>query len=215
MTQLIEHGEVRRGRLGVTIQEITPDLARSLNLSATTGALVRDVEAGSPAASAGITRGDVITALNGEAVKDSNMLRNEIAELQPGTEAKLTVIRDGKERVLSARLGELESDGGRRASAVPDGEGSARFGMSVEPLTAERARELRVKARTGVVIGAVEPGSRAARAGLREGDVIEQVDRKPVTSVEELRSALDTGEAPALLLVHRSETAVFVTLDRS
>jgi Do/DeqQ family serine protease len=214
MTQLIEHGEVRRGRLGVTIQSITPDLARSLNLSGTSGALVSDVEEGSPAKSAGLARGDVITAVNGAPVKDSNVLRNEIAELQPGAEARLTVIREGKEQELTARLGELPT-GNRRALGDRSSEGSGSFGMSLESLTAQRARELGVEARAGVVIAGVAPGSRAAEAGLRPGDVIELVDRQAVTSVEQLRDALAAGSGPALLLVHRGETTVFVTLDRA
>jgi Do/DeqQ family serine protease len=213
MTQLIEHGKVRRGRLGVTIQSLTPDLARSMNLSGSTGALVSDVEDGSPAEKAGIKRGDVITALNGEQIKDNNALRNEVAELQPGSEATVTILRDGKEQVITATLGELE--GANRREPVERGsDDSARFGMTVEPLTAERARQLRVDTKTGVVIAEVEPGSRAADAGLRADDVIEQVDRKPVSSVDALRSALNTGSEPALLLVHRGETTVFVTLER-
>ena len=214
MAQLIEHGEVRRGRLGVTIQAITPELADTLGLSGTNGALVSDVESGSPAASAGIKRGDVITSLNGEAVKDSNTLRNEIAELGPGADVKLTVVRGGQEQALTAKLAELSSNSSRSRDRSPGGESSGRFGMTVEPLTAERARELGVDATEGVVVAGVEPGSRAANAGLREGDVIEEVDRKPVTSVEALRSALENGERPALLLVHRGATTVFVTLER-
>ena len=213
MSQLIDHGEVRRGRLGVTIQGITPELARSLDLPNVNGALVSDVEAGSPAAAAGVKRGDVITALNGSAVRNSNALRNEIAELQPGTAAKLTVVRDGKEQQLTATLGALAPRGEHRAS--PAAGASGKFGLSVEPLTAERARELGVRATRGVFIAEVEPGSRAAEAGLRSGDVIEQVDRKVVTSVEGLRDALQTGTQPALLLVHRGNTTVFVTLDRA
>jgi Do/DeqQ family serine protease len=215
MSQLIDNGKVRRGRLGVTIQTLTPDLAKSLDLTGTTGALVSDVESGGPADRAGLERGDVITALNGSPVKDNNVLRNQIAELQPGSEAKLTVVRDGKERVVTAKLGELESSA--RGSSVDRGDSaeSGRFGLGVEPLTAERARELGVRAKSGVVVASVEPGSRAADAGLRPGDVIEQIDRKPVSSIEGLRSALTTGDVPALLLVHRGQTTVFVTLDRS
>jgi S1-C subfamily serine protease len=161
-----------------------------------------------------IEHGDVITAVNGAPVKDSNVLRNEIAELQPGTEAKLTVIREGKEQVFTAKLGELPS-GNQRAPGDRGSEGSGSFGMSLEPLTAQRARELGVEARTGVVIAGVAPGSRAAEAGLRPGDVIELVDRQAVTSVEQLRDALAAGSGPALLLVHRGEATVFVTLDRA
>ena len=212
MTQLIEHGEVRRGKLGVTIQQITPDLARGLGLTNVNGALVSDVESGGPAAAAGLKRGDVITALNGSAVKDNNDLRNEIAALQPGKEITLTVVRDGKERTVTAKLAELEGRGGRPTDGRP--EESGRFGLSVEPLTQDRARELDVRASKGLVVQSVEPGSRAADAGLRTGDVIEQVDRKPVTTGEELRSALVSGDRPAVLLVHRGSATVFVTLDR-
>ena len=213
MRQLIDHGEVRRGRLGVTIQSITPELAKSLGITGTSGALISDVESGGPAEKAGLERGDVITALNGTAVKDNNGLRNEIGELQPGTDAKLTIVRDGKERLVTVKLAELESNG-RRASAESGSEEPGKFGLGVEPLTSETARELGVRAKAGVVVASVEPGSRAADAGLRPGDVIEQVDRKPVNSIDALRSALSTGDEPALLLVHRGSSAVFVTLDR-
>ena len=213
MTQLIEHGEVRRGRLGVTVQQLTPELAQTLDLQGVRGALVSDVERGSAAASAGLQRGDVITAINGQAITDSNVLRNEVAELQPGTEVKLTVRRDGNERVLTAKLGELEGASARR-EAPASGESSGRFGMSVEPLTAERARELGVRTAEGVLVAAVDPASRAADAGLRAGDVIEQVDRKPVKNADELRSVLSSGSRPALLLVHRGATTIFVTLAR-
>jgi len=213
MTQLIEHGTVRRGRLGVTVQVITPDLAKSLDLNGTSGALVSDVEPGSPAESAGVKRGDVIAALNGAPVKDSHVLRNEIAELQPGTDAKLTILRGGKEQVVTAKLGELESRD--RPGAIERGkDDSGRFGLGVEPLTSDRARELGVRAKTGVVVASVEPGSRAADAGLRPGDVIEQVDRKPVSSIDDLRAALNSGSEPALLLVHRGQTTVFLTVAR-
>jgi len=214
MTQLIEKGQVRRGRMGVTIQQMTPELARGLGLSDTHGALVSDVEAGSPAASGGVQRGDVITALNGTVIKDSNVLRNQIAELQPGSDVKLTVLRDGKDRELTVQLGELSASRERSGGAAPE-EQPASFGLSVQPLTGDMARQLGVRASSGLVIAEVEAGSRAAEAGLRSGDVIEQVDRSPVKSGDELRRALTTGDRPALLLVHRGGTTLFVTLDRS
>ena len=213
MSQLIDHGAVRRGKLGVTIQQITPDLARGLGLATAAGALVSDVEPGSPAAAAGLQRGDVITALNGSPVKDNNDLRNDIAGLQPGTSVTLTVQRDGSDRTVTAKLGALEAASDR---ATPRStEGSGRFGLSVEPLTRDRAAELNVRASKGLVVQSVEPGSRAANAGLRAGDVIEQVDRKPVTTGEELRAALNGGDKPAVLLVHRGQATVFVTMDRA
>jgi serine protease Do len=213
MAQLIEHGEVRRGRLGVTIQGLTPELAQGLGLSNVRGALVSDVLRGGPGAAAGLQRGDVITALNGAAVTDGNVLRNRIAELGPGASVTMTVLRDGKEQTMTAKLTALEASADEPQSGDSP-QPSGRFGLSVEPLTAERARELQVRATSGVLVADVVAGSRAANAGLRAGDVIEQVDRKPVTSGEELRSALSAGERPAVLLVHRGASTLFVTIER-
>ena len=157
--------------------------------------------------------GPKAVTINGSAVKDNNELRNEIAALQPGTSVQLTVQRDGKERTVTAKLGELEGTAGRTTPGSSSEE-SGRFGLSVEPLTQERARALNVRASKGLVVQSVEPGSRAASAGLQAGDVIEQVDRKPVATGEELRSALTSGDRPAVLLVHRGQTSIFVTLER-
>jgi Do/DeqQ family serine protease len=213
MAQLIDRGEVRRGRLGVTIQAVTPDLAKSLGLSSVSGAIVSNVEPGSPAAAAGLKRGDVITALNGEAVKDGNVLRNHIAQQLPGTEVNLTVLRDGREQQLKAKLAELHVQGEQNTGEDSSGK-SGEFGLAVEPLTRDRAQQLGVRAKSGLVVSDVEPGSRAADAGLRPGDVIEEVDRRPVTSADELRQVLNNGTRPALLLVHRGDATVFVTLPR-
>ena len=215
MTQLIDHGSVRRGMIGVTIQPVTADIARSLGLSDVRGALVNSVNAGGPADAAGIRQGDVITALNGETVKDSNALRNEVSQMMPGTETKLTLLRDGKEETVTVKLAELK----RQAAADDEGgqqdNDSSGFGMSVTPLTPELASQLGVKARTGVVIEDLQPGGRAAEAGLRNGDVIAKVDGQAVASADALRSALTTGSRPALVLVHRGATTFFLTLDRA
>ncbi len=214
MTQLIDHGQVRRGMLGVTIQPVTSDIARSLGLAHVQGALVNNVQPDSPAQQAGIRRGDVITAVNGAAVKDYNELRNDVAALQPGSRVQLTLVRDGKEQTVNVTLAELQATAGPDDRTQP-GADSTGFGMSVEPLTPDTARELGVHASSGVVVTDVQPGSRAADAGLRSGDVIVEVDRKPVQSVDALRSALKQGDRPALLLVHRGEATMFVTVDRS
>ena len=213
MTQLIDKGAVRRGLLGVTIQPVTSDIARSLGLSEVRGALVSNVTADSPADKAGIRRGDIVTAIDGAAVTDGNALRNHVAQMMPGTRSQITVRRDGKEQKVDVTLAELKAAGrdGDATGATPDGSG---YGMSVEPLTRATAQELGVKATAGVVIREVQPSGRAADSGLKSGDVIEQVDGKPVSSPEALRAALTTGDRPALLLVHRGETSVFVTLER-
>ena len=213
MTQLIDHGTVRRGMLGVTIQPVTSDIARSLELDQVRGALVSAVQPGSPAEKGGLKRGDVITAIDGQAVRDDNALRNQVAELLPGTGARLTVVRDGTERTISVTL--AERDGEQAAGASREaGSDQTGVGMTLAPLNAERARQLGVTATTGLVVTGVQPGGKAAAAGLRNGDVIEEVDGTSVRTVEALRGALKNGDRPALLLVHRGATTIFLTLER-
>jgi Do/DeqQ family serine protease len=215
MDQLIDHGSVRRGQLGVTAQTIDSPLARSLGLTEVRGALVSGVTAGSAAERAGLRRGDVILSVDGHPIANSNALRNRIASTKPGTKVALTVMRDGREQSLTATLGELAAVGGVAVDSDEPGGGRGAFGLRVEPLTREQARQLGVRAERGLVIGAVAPDSPAARAGLRAGDVIETVDGEPVTTAEALRDALDASpERPALVLVHRKDQALFVPLAR-
>ena len=213
MTQLIEHGEVHRGKIGVTIQPVTSDIASSLGLSQVRGALVSSVEAGSPADKAGVRRGDVITAVNGESIRSGNDLRNEVSQMLPGTATKLSIIRDGKEQTVNVTVAELKpataGPAEREGSGNPTG-----FGMAVEPLTRDHARELGVAATSGVVVVDVQSNGRAADAGIRPGDVIVEVDRKPVNDPESLGTALKNGSRPALLLVHRGAASFFATLER-
>ena len=214
MTQLIEHGEVRRGKIGVTIQPVTSEIANSLGLPEVRGALVNSVEPASPADKAGVRRGDVITGVNGKSVRNGNDLRNEVAQLMPGTATKLSIIRDGKERTIDLTVAELKTTAA--GSEERDGESGnpTGFGMTVEPLTRDRARELGIGVTSGVVVVDVQSGGRAADAGLRPGDVIVEVDRKPVSDAEGLRAALKNGTRPALLLVQRGGTTFFTTLER-
>ncbi len=215
MTQLIDRGTVRRGLLGVTVQPVTPDIARSLKIDSARGALVNGISADGPAEKAGVRRGDVILAIDGTAVKDSNSLRNAISQKLPGTDVKLTLRREGREQTVNVRLDEVQASPAEAAGSEGEAEGSG-VGIAVEPLTRDTARQLGVRASSGLVITGVQPSSRAADAGLKQGDVIEEVDGVKVTTVEALRSAMTgTGDAPALLLVHRGEVTVYITLDRS
>jgi serine protease Do len=220
MGQLIKQGRVHRGMIGVGIQSVTADLAQSLGLQNVRGALVNEVRPASPAATAGVRRGDVIVAFNGSAVSDSNALRNMIARTQPGTPVSFTVARDGRELQLSATLSELpvekskeDEDEQAAASAASNAE-TGRLGVAVESLTPDAAAKMELPRDTrGLVVTSVDPEGPAADSGLRRGDVISEVNRKPIATREELRAALDTsGARPLLLLVTREGQTIFLTV---
>jgi Do/DeqQ family serine protease len=214
MEQLVASGRVHRSRLGVTAQSITGDLADSLGLPSTRGALVSAVEAGSPAERAGVRQGDVILEVNGRPVDDSNALRNEIAGMKPGSTAKVTVLRDGNRTTVDATVAERPAEQARDETGEAGAPAPGRYGMRVQPLTPDLAAELEVPRTTrGLVVADLDPSGVAAGAGLQEGDVIVRVGKTDVASAEELRSALDAhGTRPALVLVNRHGTTLFFTL---
>jgi serine protease Do len=199
--------------LGVTVQQVTPTLARSLRLDTVGGALVSSVAPDGAAANAGVKRGDVITAINGLKLSDSNALRNHIAALGPNAKVTLTVVREGRERTLTATLEELPS---KMAEATPADEGPDRsgVGLAVQPLTPETARRFGIDATRGLLVTNVDPSGPAADAGLQRGDVIQEVEGKEVQSVAELRRELSrASDRPALMLVRRGESSLYMTLD--
>jgi S1-C subfamily serine protease len=216
MGQLKKDGRVQRGKLGVSIQSVTPDLAASLKLSSTSGALVSGVEPGGAAARAGVKQGDVITGLNGEKVADSNALRNRIAGTKPGSTIELELVRNGKTETVRATLSELEASRERasRDDQESNGSGFGPTGMAVESLTPDVARELGLSNRKeGVVVRDVNPDGAAASAGIQPGDVISQVNGEAVKTPNELRAALAASrERPALLLVTRENADIFLAL---
>jgi len=214
MDQLKNGGKVRRGKLGVGIQEITSDLAKSLALREVRGVLVNSVEAGGPAERAGIQAGDIITAVNGTRVDDANALRNHIAGTSPGSDVALTILRDGREQQIHARLTELPADKDSTASSSGTEGRGGQLGITVEPLTSELASQLGLRRGTqGVVVTDVDPGGPAAEAGIQPDDVILEVNRQPVKSATELRSAVrNSGSRPALLLVNRDGRSLFLAV---
>jgi serine protease Do len=215
--QLIKAGSVRRGKLGVSIQPLTPDISSSLGMKDTRGVIVNFVEPGSPADRAGIQQGDVITQLNGAPVESGNTFRNSIAGMVPGSEVTITIVRGGQQQQLKAKLAELGAAGGGSQEQGGGGEPpepSGRFGMSINPLTPDIARQLGIRpGSAGVVVTDVDPAGAAAEAGIEPGDLILQVNRQPVRSVDDLRNALTRStNAPALLLMQRQQNQFFVTI---
>jgi serine protease Do len=213
MDQLVAGGRVHRGRLGVTVQGVTGDLASGLRLDHQGGALVSDVTEGSAADKAGIKRGDVILSYQGRPVVDTNQLRNDIAAAKPGSPVALEIVRDGKKSEVKATLDELPSAEKEDVRSESRG-GSGRFGMTLQSLTPDIAAQLELPKNTsGVVIAEVDPSGRAAAAGLREGDVIQQVNGRSVKTPAEVKSALDaSNDRPAVLLIAREGTTFFVPL---
>jgi len=202
MDQLVTSGAVHRGMLGVTVQGLNSDLAGSLGLSGVKGALVSAVSEDSPAEKAGLRRGDVITAIDGQAVKDSNSLRNTVSRLQPGRTVSLTLFRDGQERQVSVRLAEMPrraADDSSRSSA-PSGTPGA-LGLALQP------------GDSGLQVTNVDPSGPAADAGIRVGDVLEEVNGAAVKSAADVRAALGKSKGrPALVLVRRGEQTLYVAV---
>lgn len=220
MEQLLKDGRVRRGMLGVNIQNLTDETAKALDLTDTAGVLVSNVRPGSAGEKAGLKRGDIITAINGEKMADSNVLRNKIAGTLPGTEVKLTVLRDGSSQELTATLDEFDLDGGSGNSGPkgseqgPKQSESGKLGLSLQPLTPDTARQLNVPDGTeGLVVTEIDPSGVAAEAGIARGDVIMEINRQPVKTVDNVQSALNSaGEKPILILISRGGQVVYLTV---
>jgi serine protease Do len=214
MEQIIKTGKVVRGYLGVMIQEVTPALAKAFGLNEPRGALVDDVAPASPAAKAGITKGDIIIELNGEQVSDSRALRLKIAQMAPGTTARLKLLSNGREREVTVTLGEFPSEPERSGGGGSE-QGSALEGVTVDDLTPQIAQQLNLPPQTrGVVVINVRPDSPAAEAGLRRGDVIQEVNRRPVTNTAEFERAVSrAGKSTVLLLVNRSGSTLFIAIE--
>jgi serine protease Do len=214
MDQLVKGGKVQRAKLGVTIQDVTADIAKSLGLPDVNGGIVNDVEPGSPAAKAGIRQGDVIVGVDGRSVSDMNELRNAIASTKPGTTVSLKILREGRSETVQAKLDELSSS--RREARGPSGssETDSKFGMRVQPMTPELAERFELERGTrGLIVTDVDPDGEAAASGLQPGDVIQKVNGRELTSVSELRDELGKAtDKPALLFVSREGSTRFITL---
>ena len=217
MDHLMKNGKVRRGMLSVTIQSVTADLAASMNLPAARGAIVTSVTPGGLADWAAIKRGDVITAVNNQPVLDNNSLRNTVAGMGPGANATVTVQRNGRDQSLSVALAELPDrprNEGEESSSNDGGTGNERYGLSLQVFTAENAERYGLDAQDqGLLVTRVDPSGSAANAGIRQGDLIQEVNRRPVRNVADFNAAVQqSGARPALLLVKRRNSVTFLTL---
>lgn len=192
MESLIEHGRVVRGWLGVYIQEITPELARALELASPNGALISEVAPGGPAEEAGLQDGDIVIELNGQDVENSVQFRNDIATTSPGETVNLTVLRDDDRESISVTLGELPSDMASR----PIQQGlEDRLGFRLEPLTRDLAGRFNVDPElSGLIVTEIDESSAAYGAGLRAGDIVRSLNRRRVTSIEDFNNVLDQME---------------------
>lgn len=220
MDQLVEKGKVTRGWLGVTIQELTPELSQKFGLKNSKGALVGDVAKGSPAEKAGIKRGDIILEFNGKTVKDVGNLRNLVAQSKAGSEVSITLLRGDKEFNLKITIAELPREISESSpDTIPDDstvEGLT--GLTVIELTREIARQLGLnKDEKGVVVVRVEVGSPAEEVGIRKGDVIQELDRKKIDGLNEYNKIISNirqGDT-VLLFINRGGKKFYVTLRAS
>ncbi len=214
MQQIVEHGKVTRAYLGIVPQDVTPDIAKQFGEKEARGALVADVSAGSPAQKSGLERGDIILDVNGKPVADSNELRMTISMMAPDSDAKLKVLRNGSEREIAVKLGPMPTEeASAKSEDKSDGSASSALsGVSVDNLDAQSASDLGLSPNTkGVVVTNVDPSSEAAEAGLRRGDVIQEVNRQPIKNMSDFERAMRTSKDKHLLLVNRNGSTMFLT----
>ncbi|MBN2211699.1 MAG: DegQ family serine endoprotease [Sedimentisphaerales bacterium] len=204
--QLLEHGEVKRGQLGIMIQQVDDDMAKALDIEAFQGILVQDVLDDSPAEKAGLKQGDVIIKLNGRNVEGVPGFRSKISMMPPGEKVELTIMRDGKEKEIDVTIGEMDEKQAARLRAGESG-GTEKLGLEVEDLSPEAAETYGFdNDEKGVIITHVAADSVAAEKGLRPGQLITSVNRREISNVEEFLNAVEEGT--------RNNTVLLVVKDR-
>jgi len=208
--QLKKKGKVTRGGIGVYVQKLTPDLAKSFGLEKNKGALVADVLPGSAAEAGGIHRGDVIVKFDGKDIDEMNELPRIVASTPVGKEVEVGILREGSPMTLKLKVGELKDE----AAAPALEKTKAELGMSVQEVTPEMARQLNLSDSSGVVVNQVEPGSAADEAGVQRGDIIREVNGRNIRTVEDYRSALTKVRKAEVirLLVRRGERNLYLTI---
>jgi serine protease Do len=216
--QLKKGSKVTRGWIGVTIQELTPELSQKFGLKATEGVLVSDVLRGGPAAKAGIQRGDIILELDGKKVKDVGTLRNTIAQSRVGSQVNAKVLRGETVMTIPVTIAELPSDISEVVPSLNQGQesqGNALSGVTLVDLNLAIGKQLGLdREEKGVVVVRVEAGSPAEESGIRKGDVIQEIDRKRVTNLNDFNrvvSKIGRGDT-VLVFINRNNKKFYVTL---
>lgn len=208
--QLIEKGEVVRGYLGIMIQPLTADLAKSFELKNEKGILIAQVTKNSPADKAGLKAGDVIVNFQGRPVSEVGDFRNQVAMEQPGSKVEFDIVRDGKQRSVTVKIDKLTDN---KLATQESSQASEKLGLAVQTITADLAKQLGVKAGKGVVVTEVAPGSVAMMAGISRGSVILEVNRKAVNTAAEFDHAVkSSANNKVLLLVRDDEVSRYVVL---
>lgn len=209
MNSLIEKGRVIRGWLGVIIQDLTPSLIKQFGASVTEGVLISDVQPNSPASEAGLKSGDIIIEFDGKKVRDVNHLRNIVAQTEIDKTVSIIAVSDGKEKDFKVKIQEQPADLFAAAGHSPS---TRDLGFTVQNLTSEIAKSLGLSEVSGVVVTEVMPGSPAALADIREGDLIKEVNRQKVNNVDEFGTAIRSADKEILLLVKRGDYTRYVVL---
>ena len=213
--QLREKGKVIRGMIGVQVQNVTPELAKSFGMTEPKGALVAEVNPGSPAEKAGIHRGDIITDYNGHPIHEMNELPRLVAATPPNSKATLKILRDGKEKTLNITITEMTEEQQAQEASGEGGEVESPLGLTVNNLTPELVKRFRLRDNKGVVVVQVAPGSAGADAGLRPGDLVLEVGGQVVSSVKEYRDAvkkLKKGQVSRFLIKRQGRT-LYLTVE--
>lgn len=216
---LMNHGKVVRGWLGVAIQPLDSDMAKALNLPENSGVLVSDVTKDTPAAKAGVRRGDVIMSVDDHKVRTTGELRNAIANAGVNRTVHLRILRDGKQLQLAIALAEMPGKLGDEGSdkSGPDSRAAPELGMQLQPLTPEWKKKLDVPAEVsqGVIVSDLNPSSDAARAGIRQGDVILEINRQRVATPADLQRLWQASKGNVLALVLRKGSTNYIVVKRS
>jgi serine protease Do len=210
LPQLENKGRIVRGFIGTSVQKLTPEIADTMGLKDARGALVAEVTKGGPSERAGLKAGDVIVEFDRKAIKDSADLPQQVARVAPGTTVPVKILRDGKELSLTLTVGEMKDT--EIAASTQEGD----LGLTVQPVTPQLAESLGLERAQGLVITAVTPGSAADEAGLRSGDLITEINRRPVKTLADYSREMARSEKAksVLFLVKRGESSVFLALKR-